>query len=238
VTRAASSPCARRSRHGERIAASSSIASPAPPAAPRDARGDGGLLPGRHRSSPRRGPRRHGLMVGILVRRPHARLGACLHLFNVFSADRMGITVVLSTWTAFVARIADPIRLHWTESRADAALRSRAQRCRRGAISRCARQSAYLGHMWSSTRCGEDRRLPDGQLRAHLAGRHRPLRRPSSRRSPPSPAGGIGSVAAGLLADRLGRTPITIAPLMISGPAPNGRVPLRRNPRARSSRVP
>ena len=85
---------------------------------------------------------------------------------------------------------------------------------------------------------GVDRRVPRRELRADDAGGHGAAAAQARAHSRRSRRAAIGSVGAGLLADRLGRTTITIAAMAVSGTLRrDDRVPVRRQRRRGSIAV-
>ena len=158
-----------------------------------------------------------GLMVGILV--GALTLGsASPYLMSALGGIDWRITLAAASASALAAAAL----CHAGGASARTARRrrvsSRVSCSPPGARCRCvSRISATSGTCGSSTRCGRG-------LGSFCTQASRWRCRPGSHRSPPSSAafatigaGALGSVAAGLLADRLGRTTITIAAMAISG---------------------
>ena len=163
---------------------------------------------------------RHGLDGRHPGRRAHARVGVAASVQRVRSASNGGFRSSCPRTRAFVAALLIRFRRHRPQSRADAAVRSA-----RRVVGVARRPAAALPISAISATCGSSTRCGRGSgvfLTASFAltfpCRHWRPRSPSSRRSPRSRPAAIGSVAAGLLADRLGRTTITIDRAMaISG---------------------
>ncbi len=158
-----------------------------------------------------------GLMVGILV--GALTLGsASPHLFNALGGVNWRIPLALASASAMVAAVlilfagVGPNRA--PSPRFDPADRGDGL-ARRSAAARQPRLPR--AHVGALRHVGVDRRVPRRELRADAAGRRR---RPGAAKLAAFAtiaAGAIGSVGAGLLADRLGRTTITIVAMAVSG---------------------
>ena len=188
-----------------------------PHAARRDGHRDGGRLPGGHEARRVLGEGRHGPDGRHPGRRAHAGLGDAASLHH---RRRRRLAVCGDPVDLFGLRggDADPLCGHRPQSRAGAAVRS----ARRAVgVARCAAAARQPGlprpHVGALRDVGVDRRLPRRELRALAAAGNGGRWRRSSWRSPPLRPAASGSVAAGFLADRLGRTTITIAAMAISG---------------------
>ena len=157
-----------------------------------------------------------GLMVGILV--GALTLGsASPYLFNALGGVNWRIPLALASASAVFAADPHPVRGRRAEPGAVAAVRSAGRGHGVARRPAAARQSGLpRAHVGALRDVGVDRRVLRRELRADAAGGEAPGAAKLAAFATIA-AGAIGSVGAGLLADRLGRTTITIVAMAVSG---------------------